>query len=178
MELRVREEILEAVRTYRLPRYHEIPEVGLYLNQVAKYINDYLEPFTDMGITESMISNYVKKRLVSNPVKKQYSREQVAYLLVIGVVKSILSLENVGRLLELQKATYDSERAYNYFCEEFENILRFVFGITEEMEQIGEENSDVKALFRNIIVTVSHKLYLDQCFLELGEGLQTDSGLS
>ena len=173
MELRVKEEILEAVRVYHLPRYHEIPEVGLYLNQVAKYINDYLEPFTDMGITESMISNYVKKRLVSNPVKKQYSREQVAYLLVIAVVKSILSLENVGHLLQLQKATYTSETAYNYFCEEFENILRYVFGITDEMVQIGEESSDAKALFRNIIVTVSHKIYLDQCFLELGSERET-----
>lgn len=167
MDLQVNAQILEAVRTYRLPRYHEIPDVGLYLNQVAKYINDYMEPFTDMDITESMISNYVKKRLISSPVKKQYNREQIANLLVIAVVKSILSLENVKSLLELQKQTYPGDTAYNYFCEEFENILQYVFGIREEMGQTGAENSDAKQLFRNIIITVSHKVYLDQCFREL-----------
>lgn len=168
MELRVNEETLEAIRICHLPRYHEIPDVGLYLNQVAKYINGYLTPFCDMSITESMISNYVKKRLVSNPEKKQYNREQLAYLIVIAVAKSILSLENVRQLLELRKQTYSCETAYNYFCGEFENVLQYVFGIRETMEQVGEEQSDAKFLFRNIIITVAHKIYLDQCFLALG----------
>ena len=167
MELQLNEEILEAVKDYRLPRYHEIPDVGLYLNQVAKYINGYLEPFSDMSITESMISNYVKKRLVSNPQRKQYNREQLAYLIVIAVAKSILSLENVGQLLELQKQTYSCEVAYDYFCDEFENVLQYVFGLRETMEQVGEDQNDAKFLFRNIIITVAHKIYLDQCFLAL-----------
>ncbi len=32
------------IMTFKMPRYHEIPKVGLYLGQTAKYINaDSLE---------------------------------------------------------------------------------------------------------------------------------------
>lgn len=167
MNLQMSEEILSAVKQYRLPRYNELPNVGLYLKQAARYINEYLAPFPDMTITESMISNYVKKQLVSNPKKKQYDREQLAYLLFIAVSKSVLSLDHIKELLELQKNTYPCEVAYNYFCSEFENMLQYVFGIKAEMESVGKDSGDAKLLFRNIIVTVAHKIYLEQCFYAL-----------
>ena len=37
-----REKIKSAVEGFRLPRYREIPAVGLYLEQTAKYISEYL----------------------------------------------------------------------------------------------------------------------------------------
>ena len=51
------EEMTAAIRAFRLPRYEEIPNVGLYLEQAAKYINEYLLPHQEGGITGSMISN-------------------------------------------------------------------------------------------------------------------------
>lgn len=67
-------------RSARLSRYQEIPTVGLYLEQTTKYISQYLDPLEENCITSSMIANYVKKGLIANPVKKQYGREQIAYL--------------------------------------------------------------------------------------------------
>ena len=55
---------------FRLPGYQEIPNVGLYLEQTVKYLNEFLVPL-GAEITPSMVSNYVKKGLVSNPVRKQ-----------------------------------------------------------------------------------------------------------
>ena len=81
--------------TYSLPAYDQIPNVGLYLEQVTKYLNEYLEPLGCAPLTGSMIANYVKKGLVKNPVKKQYDREHIARLLVIAVSKTVLSLEEV-----------------------------------------------------------------------------------
>lgn len=164
MEIQLSQDVVEAIRSYRLPRYHEIPDVGLYLNQAAKYINTYMQPFCDMEITESMISNYVKKHLVSNPEKKQYSREQLAYLLFIAVAKAVLPLDHIQLLLEIQRQTYSSQVAYDYFCSEFENILQYVFGLKPSAETVGTDNNDAKFLFRNIIVTAAHKIYLDHCF--------------
>ena len=43
-----------------LPEYREIPDVGLYLDQAVKYINGILEPYPDLQVTGSMLSNYVK----------------------------------------------------------------------------------------------------------------------
>ena len=91
------------VEQFHLPRYEQIPNVGLYLEQVTKYISEYLAPLQEGALTGSMISNYVKKGLVDNPVKKQYSREQIAYLIFIAVTKSVLSLDELMLFIMRQK---------------------------------------------------------------------------
>lgn len=169
MNLQISQSTLETISKYRLPRYSEIPNVGLYLNQVSRYINEYLEPINDSPITESMISNYVKMHIISSPVKKQYNREQMAYLTVIAMSKSVVSLDNLSRLFEIQQQQYSCEVAYDYFCNEFENVLQYVFGLKDKMEWIGNETNEAKILFRNIIITVAHKIYLEKCFCSLEE---------
>ena len=93
MKRETKQKIAASVADFRLPRYQEIPNMGLYLEQTSKYISEYLAPLGDYGLTNSMISNYVKKGLVANPVKKQYDREQIAYLFFIAVAKNVLSLD-------------------------------------------------------------------------------------
>ena len=44
----------ESIRGLRLPRYAEIPTVGLYLEQTIKYINSYLAPLGCLELTGSM----------------------------------------------------------------------------------------------------------------------------
>ena len=152
------------IRDFHFPKYDEIPNVGLYLEQITKYINEYLAPFEDLTITASMISNYVKKGLIANPVKKQYYREQIAYLFFIAAAKSVLSLDNIALFLEMQKATYTAKKAYDYFCLEFENVLSHVFGLKETLDTVGVDNSHEKTMLRNTIITIAHKIYLDKCF--------------
>lgn len=164
MTQEIKEEMMETVRHFRLPRYREIPDVGLYLEQVAKYMSDYLSPLRDVTITSSMISNYVKRGLVQNPVKKQYYREQIAYLIFIAVAKNILSLENIHTFITMQRRTYDGQVAYDYFCSELENIVAYVFGLKSELETVGEDDTDEKTMLRNTIITVAHKTYLGMCF--------------
>ena len=105
------------IEQFRMPRYREIPDVGLYLDQTVKYINRFLTPLGCMEITSSMVSNYVKKGYISNPVKKQYDAEQIAYLFFISVAKSVLSMDNIARLFSMQKRMYDAETAYYFFCD-------------------------------------------------------------
>ena len=76
--------------------------MGLYLEQATKYICRYLSPILETPLTASMISNYVKRGLLSSPVKKQYSRDQVAYLFFIAVAKNVLSLDALACFLRLQ----------------------------------------------------------------------------
>lgn len=58
------------IAAFRLPRYAQIPEVGLYLEQVVRYINARLAPLGEPELTGSMVSNYVKQKLVPAPQKK------------------------------------------------------------------------------------------------------------
>ena len=167
------QQLKDSVRDFRIPRYAEIPTVGLYLEQASKYICEYLEPLGDFSLTPSMISNYVKKGLISSPVKKQYSREQIAYLFFIAVGKSVLSLDALSNFIALQKRTYDLQRAYDYFCEEFENVLAFTFEVTDVMEVKGEDNTMEKRLLFACIVAAVEKVYLEN-YLEALTAAETD----
>lgn len=160
-----RKELLAApIRTFRLPQYQEIPDVGLYLEQTAKYISDFLVPLGESELTGSMISNYVKKGLVSSPVKKQYSREQIAQLFFVAVAKTVLSIDDIRLMLGIQRKTYLSEIAYDYFCEELLNVLHYVFGLKESLDTVGVSASDEKLMLRNVIITAAHKVYLNHLF--------------
>ena len=163
MEQNIKKEIQESVSSLRLPAFEEIPSVGLFLDQTAKYISEFLRPLSLPDLTDSMISNYVKKGLISNPVKKQYSREQIAYLIFITVSKAVLSLEELQKLIDMQKQTYTAERAYAYFCKELENIVFYVFGHKEQLDTVGTDDTDEKMLLRNTIIAVAHKVYLSKC---------------
>ena len=169
MEQAEKNAIAESIRGFHLPRFDMIPDMGLYLDQVVQYISDYMAPLKSITITGSMVSNYVKKGLVENPVKKLYKRTQIAYLMFIAVAKSALSLEDIQLLIQLQKRTYDVRRAYEYFCREFENILYYVFGLKDFLDEVDSEPSDDKTMLRNTIITVAHKIYLDQCISALRE---------
>lgn len=164
----IRERIGQSIKDFRLPKYSEIPDVGLFLEQTTKYISQCLAPL-GLGITSSMISNYVKMKLIDSPVKKQYSREQIAYLLFIAVGKSVLSLENIQTMFELQKKVYTAQHAYEYYCTEFENILFYIFGLKDHLDNVGQVNSELKQMLRNTIITVVHKIYLEKCFKALHE---------
>lgn len=163
MEQNIKQEILDSIRPLRLPGFEEIPSVGLFLDQTAKYITEFLRPLSLPDLTGSMISNYVKKGLIANPVKKQYSREQIAYLIFIAVSKSVLSLEELQKLITLQQRTYPAERAYAYFCRELENVVFYVFGLKDSLEMVGKDETDEKMLLRNTIIAVAHKAYLNKC---------------
>ena len=128
MNQKVKDALAETAKDFRLPRYEEIPDVGLYLEQVTKYVGDCLAPLTQTAVTGSMISNYVKRGLIANPVKKQYDRDQIAYLIFISVTKIVLSMDDIRLMVSVQKQTYSPRVAYNYFCREFENVLDYVFG--------------------------------------------------
>ncbi len=163
MILQLEEEYLEAIKDYTLPSFNEIPDVGLYLNQSATYINKALSPLFDQAITESMISNYVKKKLIDNPIKKQYSREMIAYLMFIAISKNVASLDDLQFLIRKQKGKYNAQEAYEYFKKSFELIVKEVFGFEEDIDN-KEKKSVEEELLKNIIVTVAHKLYVDIAF--------------
>ncbi|MGN1343385.1 MAG: DUF1836 domain-containing protein [Traorella sp.] len=153
--------IQKALQQFSLPSYQEIPDVGFYLDQSVKYINQIFSAIPNMEITSSMISNYVKKGIIERPIKKCYSRNQICYLIFIVIGKNVLSMENIQILFAQQKKTYSEEIAYEYFREELKNALYYVCGLKEQLDPIGVTDSETKSLLRNTIMSVSYKIYLE-----------------
>ena len=154
MKLKTKQKIADSLRGFRLPRYHEIPDVGLYLEQTAKYITEYLNPVLENSITPSMISN---------PIKKLYSREQIAYLIFIAIAKNVLSLDALINFIAVQKRTYSLQKAYDYFCDQLESTLFFTAEVKDTMDIVGEDTADEKRLLFSCIVAVTQKIYLEKC---------------
>lgn len=153
-----------SIDTFRLPRFREIPDVGLYLDQTVKYINRYLEPLGGMEITSSMVSNYVKKGYIASPVRKQYDNEQIAYLIAITIIKSVVSMEHCARLFAMQKGVYSAQTAYDYFCDELENVLHYTFGIKTEIEEVATSDTELRRMLRSVIIAVANIIYVQHRF--------------
>ena len=165
--------IQPAVQHFRLPRYQELPTVELYLDQTTELLNEHLAILGDVKITSSMISNYVKHHLIRRPIKKRYGADQIAELFFIAVAKNVMSLNDLKAALKIQRASYATATAYDYFAEELENVLAYVFGLKANLATIGEEQSEYKHMLRNIIKAASYKIYVDRYFaaIEPADGL-------
>ena len=86
--------------SYHLPRWEELPDFDIYMDQIIALIERYLNILDDGKeriITNSMINNYVKLKLIPKPNKKKYNKEHIAYLIAITLLKQILTISEVGR---------------------------------------------------------------------------------
>ena len=167
MKTELKRRMAESVRGFRLPRYAEIPTVGLYLEQTIKYINSFLAPLGCLELTGSMVSNYVKKGLIPAPVRKQYFPEQISYLFFVAVAKNLMSMENIDLLISIQRKSYTLPVAYDYMCRELENQLAYQFGLKETREDVGITESEEKTLLRGLISSAANVIYLHNYFEQL-----------
>ena len=106
--------------TILFPRWDELPDLDLYLDQVLLYVNNVCKPaFTasDKGLTASMINNYVKHAYLDKPLKKKYNRQQVARLIAITSLKTVFSIQDIVATLDMLNAQTQSEKLYNDFVD-------------------------------------------------------------
>lgn len=112
---------LEEVNTFALPAYKELPGVPLYMEQVLNYINDLLNSLTPQAakpLTSFMVNNYVKARMIDEPAKKKYSKDQIGYLIAITLMKTAVSMSDMATLLELdQGISTNKEKIYRFWSE-------------------------------------------------------------
>ena len=79
----------EDIEKFHMPRWEELPEIDLYLDQVVTFIDKYLlyylttesdekeEKKEKNVLTKTMINNYVKQKIIEAPVKKKYNRNNI-----------------------------------------------------------------------------------------------------
>lgn len=150
---------IEKLNAFELPAWNEIPAVGLYLDQVTKYLNGYLEDY-DMGVTPSMISNYVKLKIISREGKKIYGRERVAALFFVAVSKTVLSMDQIRQCLLMQEAVCTMEEGYTAFRKELKERL-----INMEKGKKNENpRSEAKEMLEKVTSAIAYKMYLNVYF--------------
>ena len=157
----------EIISKIHIPRWNELPEIDLYLDQVVNYIEKYLGQYNvnkeDKIITKTMINNYVKLGIMSAPIKKKYNREHMAYLIVICILKQVYSISDIGKLISLTIQYFELSKAYNRFCANLEVSLKNVF--TRKEFPNTEKMTEEQYLLKNVVQSVADKLYVEITFL-------------
>lgn len=132
----MRDNILTGLKELKLPRYKDLPDFGIYSEQLVEIVNKALEAMFDKDnkLTKSMVNNYVKHKIMPSPIKKRYFRNHIVYCIVITVFKNNLSIAEIdgGILHELKKSSI--EESYNYFCDKIERVMKLIIDILDEQD--------------------------------------------
>lgn len=160
-----KQEYIQKIMNYHCPRYEELPPVALYTDQLKELLEMYLSAFEIPGeekfITPTMISNYVKQKIIPPPVKKKYDREHIVYLIVIGIFKQTLNISDIGTIIKMQRRLYPVNVSYNFFCTELENALKAAF-CTRDFSTVNksERASALSHLVSSALMAFANKIYI------------------
>ncbi len=134
------------VKAFRCPRWAELPALSLYMDQVLIVLEDGLNLFSEkmeIATTSTMINNYVKLKLLTPPVNKKYSKEHIAKLMMICVLKREFSMSEVAGLIELITENRGIDEAYDLFCDKLEHSLKRAFAFEDgEKHKADTEQND------------------------------------
>lgn len=114
-------------QTCSCPRWSELPDLGLYMDQVLIVVEGALRPLfprDPVVLTSTMVNNYVKQQVLTPSEKKKYRREHLATLITITVLKRVLSVAEIKFVLERLAQAGDPEGGYDRFCTQLERRLR------------------------------------------------------
>ena len=105
---------------FSYPKWQDIPNIDLYLDQVLLYVNQVCAPISpdkDKGLTASMVNNYVKHGYLTKPDKKKYQRKQIARLIAITTLKSVFSIQEIAQTLNTLQTQASSDQLYDAFVD-------------------------------------------------------------
>ena len=109
------------LNNFRLPDWEEIPDFGLYMEQVTALLQDRLDYFPpelkeEQFITASTINNYVRTRVMPEPVKRRYYRVHIAYLIIILTLKQSLSIALIHKVIPMGLTEDEVRQIYTAYA--------------------------------------------------------------
>ena len=177
---------------YRLPDWNEIPDLGLYMEQVIvllKQYLDYLPPELkeEQFVTAATINNYVRMRVMPGPVKKRYFRMQIAYLIIICTLKQGLSLALIQKIIPMDiteeevKAIYEDfvkrhRMAAGFFLEEVRSLAGKILKHSDAPESAVENTTQL--IISAAIVGSFSRLLSEKLLLLEGHTLEDGDDIS
>lgn len=97
--------VMESLDRLEYIKAADIPDIGLYMDQVTTFMDDRLKhttrnPGEDKVLTKTMINNYAKNKILPPPDKKKYSKDHMYILIVIYYLKNVLSINDIDAVLK------------------------------------------------------------------------------
>jgi len=118
------------LNNYKLPAWKELPDIGLYMDQVIALLGQYLDfiPVEDQKnkpVTPTTINNYVRLKVMPAPEKRKYYRIHIAYLIMIFTLKQGTSINGIQQLLPITADEEEVRKFYTHYIERLQDIALF-----------------------------------------------------
>ncbi len=136
------------VSSLHIPRWDELPEFDLYMDQVIALAEKYLSVLSIDGkglLTPSMINNYVKSGVLPPPKNKKYNRTHLAILMIVCIAKPVMELSAISDVVHRGMETSDIESVLDGLATKFENELAHAAAKASEAAK-NATNEDVLGL--------------------------------
>ena len=163
---------------YLLPKWDELPNLDLYMDQIISLISQYLSVFPhdphEQVITASTINNYVRLKLMPAPHKKRYNKIHLAYLLMICTLKQNMSIADIKKMLPLNLSLEEIPAFYDHYVDKHARASMYFLEQVKILEPKGnlEEIKDFISqgeIIAGLIQILNAKL-LPLCYDEAAEG--------
>lgn len=147
---------------FNSPAWDMLPDIDLYMDQVLVLAEKFFGVFSDtneVGITSSMLNNYVKQKVVPSPDKKRYNKEHLARFLMICVLKRVLSIAKIKQLFDSLFETYTVREVYEVFSNELDCALHSL-AEKDSMAQPDSTDSNILAL-KYAVRSFAHMIFAE-----------------
>ena len=116
----------------------DIPDEEMFMEQVTTFMEEHLRNNLrnedEKTLTKAMINNYTKNKLMPPPVKKRYSREHLIFLIYIYYMKSVLSINDIQKMMEpLLSEDMTEEKLYELYEKTFEMEKAQYFNVEQSV---------------------------------------------
>ena len=179
------------LQNYRLPDWDEIPNFGLYMEQVTALLQEYLDYLPpelkeEQFITAATINNYVRIKVMPEPVKRRYYRVHIAYLIIILTLKHSLSIALIQKLIPMdlpEEKVKDIYSAYvarhravaHYFTEQTRKIAGPILDHKDSPENAITTTEDL--IFTNAVLSGFTRLLAEKLMLLEGKDLSNGGSI-
>ena len=164
----IHSDIAKKLANYKMPRYEDIISYPVAMRQLIAILDDYLDIFKDPFeeenlLTPFMINSYVRKKVIDPPENKDYNKNHIMYLIVIGILKQVLSISDIGKILHMAINQYPKKVAYEYFCNEVEEALKVTFATrSSEFKNTPKIVTPLNESVHSAVIAFANKIYVKQ----------------
>ena len=118
------------LNNYKLPAWKELPDIGLYMDQVIALLGQYLdfipmEDSKDKPVTPTTINNYVRLKVMPAPEKRKYYRVHIAFLIMIFTLKQGISINGLQQLLPSTANEEEIKSFYTGYIAQLQEVGNF-----------------------------------------------------
>ena len=179
------------LQNYRLPDWDEIPNFGLYMEQVTALLQEYLDYLPpelkeEQFITAATINNYVRIKVMPEPVKRRYYRTHIAYLIIILTLKHSLSIALIQKMIPMGLSEEELKEKYTgyvsrhrsaarYFIEQIRLLAGPILDHKDSPEGASTNTEDL--IFTNAVLSGFTRLLAEKLMLLDGKDLSNGGSI-